>query len=145
VEHCFEFHIHQPSEHTINAKQYPLELHIDALAPDGSLYTVSTLAQVSNRTSLIFQNILKNKAFAVPRLTSYWAYPSTYVDNARTPPSTLPVNLNVSTHVKEITAKDLATLMSKSLPPRAIQSRDGRVITLAHSPATVDEEAKQTA
>jgi carbonic anhydrase len=125
-----EFHLHQPSENIVDQKQYPIELHIDFLAADGTYYTISILAHVSkHRTSRIFRDVINNRPFAVPRLSSYWSYPSAFTSGT----TTTAVNINVSAHIKSITAKDLETLKSKSVAPRPPQPRAGRIITFASS------------
>lgn len=40
-----QFHVHQPSEHLLNGRRYPLEIHFVHTAPDGTLGVVGVFAE----------------------------------------------------------------------------------------------------
>jgi len=44
-----QFHFHHPSEHTIDGKAYPLEMHFVHAAPDGDLAVVGVLFEEGRR------------------------------------------------------------------------------------------------
>lgn len=122
-----EFHFHEKAEHTIDSKQYAIELHLVFQSPKSSaIYVIGMIAQVGKRTSRIFKRIVVGEPFRVPTtsLNPHFSYPGSLT----TPPFTKAVSWNVLSDIETITIADLEQLKSMSKGDRKIQPRDGRDI-----------------
>lgn len=62
-----QYHIHAPSEHVINGKTYPLEIHFVHATPDGKLAVIGVMAQEGKANSE-FQKILDHAPNSVSDL-----------------------------------------------------------------------------
>ena len=82
-----QFHFHSPSEHRVDGKAYPLEVHLVHRAPDGELAVVGIFMAVSSENRLI-GGLLENRPLQgkahtgaifdvsslIPPSTAYFAY-----------------------------------------------------------------------
>lgn len=149
-----EFHFHQPGEHVINQKKYPMELHLVFLDKKDNIYVVGfpikkvskkffkklllkesdnvgnkTLSEESKSTITdpVITRIINGQPFEVPKLVKYFSYPGSLT----TPPFTKTVTWNVSKQPLNISKQDLKLLKPMSKGARPIQPRSGRDIVYA--------------
>ncbi len=55
-----QYHIHAPSEHVVDEKTYPLEIHFVHATPDGKLAVIGVFAEAGIKENADFQKILNN-------------------------------------------------------------------------------------
>ena len=60
VFHLKQFHFHTPSEHTIDGKNFPMEMHLVHQSEDGSLAVVGVLFQEGKEPNKNFEKIVAN-------------------------------------------------------------------------------------
>lgn len=124
------YHIHAPSEHTLNGKQYPMESHIVHQAEDGSLGVIATMfqypendtypaivyekANVAWGTSSLTKNLIKNigadkESFRVPLgsiINANKGY-CTYTGSLTTPPCSEGVTFMMSMNIPYVTKRQV--------------------------------------
>lgn len=123
-----EFHLHQPGEHVINDKHYPLEIHfVFEDLDDFSILVIGYVFKLASKSSKLISRIIKDKPFSFPKLSSYYSYPGSL--------TTQPFDFNVSWIVMSqplsVTEKDLEILATRSKNARRIHPRNGRDIVYA--------------
>lgn len=125
VDHSFiQFHFHERAEHTINHKEYDMELHLVFRDADEQLSVIAILIKESDTTSDQLKLIVENKSFKINKPSSYW----NYCGSLTSFPYNTSINWIISDHVLEITSKDLSTLRNVSQSKRELQKRGGRDI-----------------
>ena len=124
-----QFHFHTPSEHTIDGKHYPMEMHMVHQSADKSLAVISLLFETTDMANPIFTPIMDNLPNAkgdqthitdnpiniknaIPR--ENYAYH--YVGSLTTPPC--------SENVQWLVLRDFASVSKEQL--EAISSRIGK-------------------
>eukprot|EP00697_Spironema_sp_BW2_P004602 gnl/Spiro4/16245_TR8725_c0_g1_i1.p1 gnl/Spiro4/16245_TR8725_c0_g1~~gnl/Spiro4/16245_TR8725_c0_g1_i1.p1 ORF type:complete len:333 (+),score=80.85 gnl/Spiro4/16245_TR8725_c0_g1_i1:58-1056(+) len=154
-----QFHLHAPSEHTLNGVQYPLEMHFvhsnpakqyavisvlfEAVRADASSST--TLAPLTNALSLISgssssneTSILVDPNVFLPSDRSFFKYNGSLT----TPPCTEGVSWFVFRQPLQVSATQIAALdavAAGALPTaRPLQPMNSRTIVLVSPPGTVD-------
>jgi carbonic anhydrase len=135
-----QFHLHQPGEHKVDGKTYPIEIHFvfeSTGTQNPSMFVIGYLAKLNLKSSRLFRHLVSNKEFHLPNFKQHY----TYAGSLTTPPFEINVNWNVVANILYITEKDLGQLKSKSKSARPIQSRNGRDIILVHN--YCDEEGHQ--
>ncbi len=126
-----QFHMHAPSEHTINGHHYPLEIHFVHGTPDGKLAVVGVFAKIGG-ANWALQKVLDNTpdtlqdvapegitfnpvdlvpAHSLPATSSFF----TYSGSLTTPPCTEGVQWYVLKTPIEISAEQLALYQEKYL------------------------------
>lgn len=118
-----EFHFHQPGEHTIEGKDYPLEMHFE-FVHNKSLFVIGFLVKLFDKTSDIFLKIIDNDPFRFPSYDNFFTYPGSLTGDGFNGN----VNWVVTDRILYITPCDLKIITKKSKGTRGIQPRDGRII-----------------
>lgn len=123
-----EFHIHEPAEHILNGKRYPLEIHfVFQDQVDGNILVLGHLAKFTkSKSSSIFTKILNDEAFVMPPMRSSYNYSGSLTTGV----TNEPIEWIVSTRLLRISFKDLVALAPYSKGARPIQPREGRDIVL---------------
>lgn len=131
LEHfnLLQFHMHAPSEHTLNGQHYPLEIHFVHSTPDGKLAVVGVFAKIGTANPAL-QTVLDNApdglSTATPNnltinptdllpatLTPITRAYYTYAGSLTTPPCTEGVNWYVLKTPIQISAAQLALYQAK--------------------------------
>ena len=136
--HLSQFHFHTPSEHSIDGKIYPAEVHFVHHDEDGNLAVVGVLFKEGKYNSK-FENVIESanqgitKKHAVEASNIMKLLPEDkeylhYMGSLTTPPCTAGVNWFVMKHQVEA-SKEQLTALAKAMPANArpIQESFGRV------------------
>ncbi len=134
-----QIHIHSQSEHSLDGKLYPLEIHFVHVSRKGKILVVSELFDIgefNKELDVVFKiaarkgegkvNLNKLVANARENLT-------VYKGSLTTPPCAEGVTFSVSRNVGSLSEEQLEeflTLIGGKLNNRPVQPRNGRVITL---------------
>jgi len=135
-----QFHFHSPSEHTVNGKQYPMEMHLVHKAPDGTVGVVAVFIEEGKHNRAFDpvwfsmpdanqpkrdSNVTIDTQALLPKNHSYYRYDGSFT----TPPCTeqvkwfvltMPVNLS-----KEQIMRFRTVIDGNNRP---IQARNNRTI-----------------
>ncbi|KAG0525684.1 hypothetical protein BDA96_06G077900 [Sorghum bicolor] len=153
-----QMHWHSPSEHTINGRRFPVELHMVHASDDGNVTVVAMLYRFGSRPDPLLWQIQDKLAALyaegcraeeggggqVPagdvslwslRLHSHTYY--RYVGSFTTPPCTEDVIWSVMAQVREMTVEQAAALMAPLEKAyrhnnRPTQPMNGRVVQVCH-------------
>lgn len=139
-----QFHFHTPSEHTIEGKHAPMEMHMVHQSDDGSLAVVAVLfkeGQVANKNfTAIIDNLpnakgeskhLKNVVLQIGDHLPKDNYAYHYLGSFTTPPCTEGVQWLVLREPVELTQKQIAAFSSRIGPNnRPAQPVNDRVIKI---------------
>ncbi|NEU09571.1 carbonic anhydrase family protein [Flavihumibacter sp. R14] len=143
VYHLKQFHFHTPSEHTINGKHYPMEIHLVHEADDKSLAVIGVLVQEGKHNSNFDQLIkyLPNAAgerkthdsvsidvsMNIPEILSAWHY----IGSLTTPPCSENVQWLVLTNPVAMSMEQLSAFSSRlKNNNRPVQALNGRMLTI---------------
>jgi carbonic anhydrase len=127
-----QFHLHQPAEHTLNGRFFPLELHFVYEDESGNPFALAFVAKLSHRkTSSFFSNLVKHRSLRIPDIQSYWVYTGSLTTKPL--PSPTSVNWLVNKKYLRISRKDLRRLLARSKESRELQNRAGRSICFCSS------------
>jgi carbonic anhydrase len=126
-----QFHFHRPSEHQINGKIYPMELHFVHANASGGLAVVSVLMEIG-KPNAVFNKIVStmptkeglaveadpaiNPNGMLPRKLTYYRYPGSLT----TPPCSESVDWLVLTnpiHVAKVDVESFARLYAMNARP----------------------------
>jgi carbonic anhydrase len=140
--HLLQFHLHAPSEHTINGKHFPLEIHFVHTGADGNLFVIGVFVKkgkanpslqtlIDNAPSAQKQSFaLKDPRFnlsdLIPQNSNYYAY----TGSLTTPPCNEPLQwiiLEKPEYASEAQIKALEKILNHNIRP--IQKADGDVVT----------------
>lgn len=134
-----QFHAHAPSEHTVDGRSYPAEVHFVHQAADGALAVVGVLIQ-EGAPNAAFQPVsqalanssasvnLASLAALLPSDTSYFTYPGSLT----TPPCTEGLRWIVLETPVTLSAEQIAAFASDHGPTnRPVQPLNGRTVRLA--------------
>lgn len=133
-----QYHVHAPSEHVIDGKAYPAEIHFVHSTPDGKLAVIGVFVdELAMKTNAEFQNILNaahlsatptftaNPAKLLPTMAKFYLYSGSLT----TPPCTEGVNWYVLDKPIHITPDQLADFQSfYSENARKVQGLNGRQV-----------------
>jgi carbonic anhydrase len=136
-----QFHFHSPSEHTIDGKNFPLEIHLVHQAADESLAVIAVLVQ-EGKHNINFDQLIKflpdqpgekiindsvqiNVGINVPKeLDAYH-----YIGSLTTPPCTENVQWLVLKNLIQMDKEQLRAFSSRlKTNNRPVQSLNGRVV-----------------
>ncbi len=137
-----QYHVHAPSEHTLNGKTYPLEIHFVHSTPSGKFAVLGVLVREGLVANAEFQKIL-DYASAVVGTTNTPANVTinpmellpqnrrfyTYSGSLTTPPCTEGINWYVLNHSIVLSKAQIAAfkvLYSDNV--RAVQNTNGRIV-----------------
>ncbi|KAJ1701540.1 hypothetical protein LUZ63_001319 [Rhynchospora breviuscula] len=142
-----QMHWHMPSEHTINGKRYPLELHLIHQTPDGSklsasgqLYDIGKpdefLTELEHHLLVLAKKNLKEKKVNVVKMEKLQFDTANYFrynGSLTTPPCTEGVIWNVFKNVKTVSKHQLNLLKNAAHDgghenSRPLQPLNGRVV-----------------
>jgi len=135
-----QYHIHSPSEHTVNGVSYPMEIHFVHGTPDGKLAVIGVVVQPGTHNNEL-QKILDNapasvatnspeNVFIDPRGLDTRNYVS-YAGSLTTPPCTEGVNWYVLTTPIEASGAQITSFQSFFTDnARQTQNLNGRVANL---------------
>lgn len=123
-----QFHLHQPSEHTIETKVMDLELHF-VFRGNASTLVFAVMATLSSFTSPLLQALLQGRHLELTPPAHYWSYSGSLT----TPPFTTTVQWLVQHEALTITRHDLSRLARFSKSSRPTQARDGRDVVFVQN------------
>lgn len=140
-----QFHFHTPSEHTVNGKHYPLEVHFVNKAADGELAVFGVLAKqgapANSAWSKVVSNLNTARTNGKPKTVMSFDWntliPSTrdtyrYSGSLTTPPCTEGVSFNIFSKPITMSAKQLnAFVKAHDGNNRPVQPLNGRVVLRA--------------
>jgi carbonic anhydrase len=118
VFELLQFHWHTPSEHLINGKQFPLEMHLVHQNAGGELLVIGVLIRQGNEIQRPLERIFRNlpddegehrliSDFNLPRLLPERHVSARYGGSLTTPPFTEPVSWIVLKQPIEMTAEQI--------------------------------------
>src|SRR5690349_170782 len=135
------FHFHHVSEHTINGKQYPLEVHFVHKAADGKMAVIGIMF-VKGKSNLLFSQFLQhfpppdhtysspaliNLVSLLPKNLRYY----NYMGSLTTPACSEMVNWHVlkgTVEASESQIQQLAQILGNNHRP--LQALNGRIIRM---------------
>jgi carbonic anhydrase len=138
-----QLHAHAPSEHTVNGKAFPLEIHFVHATPSGKLAVLGVLVRQGIAPNAEFQKILDNAPAVASTTVNTPANVSinplalvpankkfyTYAGSLTTPPCTEGVNWYVlRTSIVASKAQILAFKTLYSGNARGVQNANGRIV-----------------
>ncbi len=134
-----QFHFHAPSEHTVDGKHYPVELHFVHANAQGNLAVVGVMLNPSNHGADAYQALMQtiphhgqqgqpvqfNPYALLPSTRSY----ATYSGSLTTPPCTEGVRWIVLTTPSRVTNRQVAAFMNAyNGNARPVQPVNGRLV-----------------
>lgn len=128
-----QFHFHEKGEHTINMKEYAMELHLVFESRSSELAVIGCMIKHTSETSKSLKAIIEGKSFKIHNPCSYWSYCGSLTSPPYNKPSDISVNWIVSDCILEINTKDMEYLRKLSQTKRELQKRGGRDIIHAKS------------
>ena len=138
-----QYHFHAPSEHTIDGRHFPLEVHLVHKSMDGDLAVVGALFTEGEHDQLWdavlsalpdgpgddrhLENLNLDTTELRPAPTTYYRY----MGSLTTPPCSENVRWIVSAEVREISPEQMATIVSRlhdnNRPVQALNARTLRL------------------
>lgn len=134
-----QFHFHAPSEHTVEGKHYPVELHFVHANAQGNLAVVGVMLNPSNHGADAYQALMHTMpahggASQPAQFNPYALLPSTrtyatYSGSLTTPPCTEGVRWIVLTTPSRVTNRQVAAFMNAYTGnARPVQPVNGRLV-----------------
>ena len=139
----WQYHFHAPSEHTIDGRHYPLEVHLVHKSADGNLAVLGVLVEEGEHDALWevilsalpdgpddprhLENLDLDTDDIRPQPRTYYRY----MGSLTTPPCSENVKWIVSAEIRDISPEQMAQIVAH-LPNnnRPVQPRNGRAVTL---------------
>lgn len=137
-----QFHFHTPSEHRIDGKSFPMEMHLVHQDAIGRMLVVAVMINVSAKGNVALSKVLHdipkfgnddtlnfNVTDLLPVSQSYY----TYSGSLTTPPCTEAVSWIVMMQPINIDAADLAAYQKQVIPvnARPVQPLNGRIVKVS--------------
>lgn len=138
-----QFHFHSPSEHTLNGKSYPLEMHFVHKNPEGQILVVGVLFEEGEHNAVL-DGVLKSAPDqwgpiknAGPNLDLHALFPDDHLDyfkyegSLTTPPCSEGVQWFVSNQLRQMSDEQVTAyrkLMGGQATNRQVQPLNGRVV-----------------
>lgn len=140
--HLKQFHFHSPSEHTINGRHYPMEMHLVHASESGRIAVVGVMIDEGNKENAAFAPVWRhlpteeNKVreyrelvdtdAMLPKKRTYFRYDGSFT----TPPCTEDVIWLVMTKSVRLSGKQIAAFQEVIRGNnRPVQPLNGRVVT----------------
>lgn len=126
--HLAAFHIHHPSEHTIEEERFALEFHFVFERTPEFRTVFGYMFRVGEISDPLIIQLLQHAPIMVPPLHDYMSMTGSLTQ----PDYTTSVNWNISLVILTITEQDLATLIEQHMVQgsRRLFPREGRDMTL---------------
>lgn len=132
---AIQTHGHVPGEHPLNGIRYPFELHFVFGATDGSTLAVGFAFRLTEgKSHKIIRDLLSGTPTRFPNPPPGEDF-YMYTGSLTTPPTDTNINWQVWKNQFCINQRDLDSLVENAMVQnaRALQSRRGRLVALAHN------------